>query len=85
MHCGSLHESGQGLGNTQPGSGVPFISETLRSPFCPARLRREGPTGVTAPLSERVAYSEDFLLCAMVNLFLRITGAASCRPGQESK
>lgn len=24
MRCGSFHERGQGLGNTQPGSGIPF-------------------------------------------------------------
>lgn len=69
----------------------------LRSPFCPAVSRWEGPksllsrgleagrTGTTAPLLERVASSEDFLLCGMVCLFLRNTGIARCRRGQESK
>lgn len=77
----SLRELGQGSNNTQPGSGAPFsLAKSLLS-----RDLEAGRTGATAPLLGRVASSEDFLLCAMVCLFLRNAGIARCRRGQESK
>lgn len=78
---GFLRELDQGSNNTQQGSGTLFIlAKSLLS-----RGLEAGRTRATAPLLERVVSSEDFLLCAMVCLFLRNPGITRCWRGQESK